>query len=79
MRTVTRPLRPHSMWIGIGSPATLLPSFDRRPAGTPHDRDLSDLVGELSTQSELFRTRWAAHNVRYHDTGDKRPASPRRR
>ena len=38
----------------------------------PHDRELSDLVGELSTQSELFRTRWAAHNVRYHDTGSKR-------
>jgi len=38
----------------------------------PYDRSLSDLVGELSTQSELFRTRWAAHNVRYHDTGSKR-------
>jgi hypothetical protein len=38
----------------------------------PYDRDLSDLVGELSTQSELFRTRWAAHDVRYHDTGIKR-------
>jgi transcriptional regulator with XRE-family HTH domain len=38
----------------------------------PYDRDLSDVVGELSTQSELFRTRWAAHNVRYHDTGTKR-------
>ena len=38
----------------------------------PYDRDLSDLVGELSTQSELFRTRWAAHDVRYHDTGVKR-------
>ena len=38
----------------------------------PHDRDLSDLVGELSTQSDLFRTRWAAHNVRFHDTGVKR-------
>ena len=38
----------------------------------PYDRDLSDLVGELSTQSELFRTRWAAHNVRFHDTGVKR-------
>ncbi len=25
----------------------------------PHDRDLSDLVGELATQSEQFRTRWA--------------------
>ncbi len=37
----------------------------------PYDRDLSDLVGELSTQSVEFRTRWAAHNVRFHDTGVK--------
>lgn len=37
----------------------------------PYDRELSDLVGELSTQSEAFRTRWAAHNVRFHDTGTK--------
>jgi hypothetical protein len=37
----------------------------------PHDRDLSDLVGELSTRSETFRTLWAAHNVRRHDTGVK--------
>jgi len=37
----------------------------------PYDRDLSDLVGELSTQSAEFRTRWAAHNVRFHDTGTK--------
>jgi transcriptional regulator with XRE-family HTH domain len=38
----------------------------------PYDRDLSDLVGELSTQSEEFRTRWARHDARYHDTGKKR-------
>jgi transcriptional regulator with XRE-family HTH domain len=37
----------------------------------PHDRCLSDLVGELSTQSDEFRTRWAAHNVRQHITGVK--------
>ena len=37
----------------------------------PYDRDLSDLVGELSTRSEEFRTHWAAHNVRLHDTGVK--------
>ena len=37
----------------------------------PYDRDLSDLVGELSTRSEEFRTRWAAHNVRLHQTGAK--------
>jgi transcriptional regulator with XRE-family HTH domain len=37
----------------------------------PHDRDLSDLVGELATQSEAFRTHWAAHNVRFHSTAIK--------
>lgn len=26
----------------------------------PFDRGLSDLVGELSTRSDEFRTRWAA-------------------
>jgi transcriptional regulator with XRE-family HTH domain len=44
----------------------------RTEAGrNPYDRDLSDLVGELSTRSEEFRTRWAAHNVRIHRTGGK--------
>lgn len=37
----------------------------------PFDRDLSDLVGELSTRSEPFRTRWARHDVRLHRTGTK--------
>ena len=30
----------------------------------PYDRALSDLIGELSTRSEEFRVRWAAHDVR---------------
>src|SRR6185436_7985036 len=42
----------------------------------PHDRDLSDLVGELSTRSDQFRTRWGAHNVRAHQTGVKRYRHP---
>ena len=37
----------------------------------PYDHCLSDLVGELSTQSDEFRTRWAAHDVRQHITGIK--------
>ncbi|MEV5696444.1 MULTISPECIES: helix-turn-helix transcriptional regulator [Streptomyces violaceoruber group] len=37
----------------------------------PHDKDLHDLVGELSTRSDAFRTRWGAHNVRHHGTGTK--------
>jgi transcriptional regulator with XRE-family HTH domain len=36
-----------------------------------HHRELSDLVGELATQSETFRTHWAAHNVRFHATAVK--------
>lgn len=49
----------------------------RSEAGrTPYDRALSDLIGELSTQSETFRTKWAAHNVRSHDTGTKRLHHP---
>ena len=38
----------------------------------PYDRDLSDLVGELSMRSDEFRVRWAAHNVRAHQMGAKR-------
>ncbi len=37
----------------------------------PYDSGLSDLIGELCTHSEEFRTRWAAHNVRLHQTGLK--------
>jgi transcriptional regulator with XRE-family HTH domain len=49
----------------------------RAEAGrNPYDRDLSDLIGELSTQSEDFRVRWAKHDVRYHDTGIKRLHHP---
>ncbi|WP_332601796.1 MmyB family transcriptional regulator [Arthrobacter sp. S2(2024)] len=42
----------------------------------PHNKGLSDLVGELATRSEEFRTRWAAHNVRFHRTGIKRMHHP---
>ena len=37
----------------------------------PHNPDLQDLIGQLSTLSEEFRVRWAAHDVRRHDTGEK--------
>ncbi|WP_194924260.1 helix-turn-helix transcriptional regulator [Catenulispora pinisilvae] len=44
----------------------------RSEAGrNPYDKALTDLIGELSTRSEFFRTRWAAHNVRFHNTGVK--------
>lgn len=37
----------------------------------PRDRQLHDLVGQLSTRSDEFRTLWAAHNVRRHGAGTK--------
>lgn len=61
----------------------LLPDWDvaaqqtvalmRAEAGrSPHDRVLSDLVGELSTNSREFASLWASHDVREHRTGKKR-------
>ncbi|MBC2864927.1 helix-turn-helix transcriptional regulator [Streptomyces mexicanus] len=38
----------------------------------PYDRGLTELIGELSTRSEDFRVRWAAHDVRFHPNGIKR-------
>jgi transcriptional regulator with XRE-family HTH domain len=38
----------------------------------PFNKELSDLVGELSTRSEQFGSRWATHNVRRYTTGVKR-------
>lgn len=49
----------------------------RSQAGrNPYDRALHDLIGELSTRSDEFGTRWAAHDVRFHRTGRKRLHHP---
>jgi hypothetical protein len=42
----------------------------------PHDKALVELVGELSTRSELFRQRWASHDVHLHRSGRKRLRHP---
>jgi transcriptional regulator with XRE-family HTH domain len=42
----------------------------------PYDKKLVELIGELSTRSEDFRARWAAHNVRFHRTGHKKLHHP---
>jgi hypothetical protein len=42
----------------------------------PHDKALTDLIGELSTRSDAFRVRWAAHDVRLHRTGLKHMRHP---
>ena len=64
--------RSTSFYLDWESAATDIVAALRSEAGRdPYDRALSDLVGELSTRSEEFRTRWAAHNVRFHRTGVK--------
>ena len=37
----------------------------------PHNKELHDLIGELSTRSDEFRRLWGAHDVRHHGTGSK--------
>jgi transcriptional regulator with XRE-family HTH domain len=44
----------------------------RSDAGrNPYDRGLTDLIGELCTRSEPFRTWWSAHTVHAHQSGRK--------
>ena len=57
---------------GTTSPTPPSPSSAPKPDATRRDRNLTDLIGELATRSDEFRTRWAAHNVRLHDHGTKR-------
>ncbi|MFF1881333.1 helix-turn-helix transcriptional regulator [Pseudarthrobacter sp. NPDC058196] len=40
-------------------------------ARDPYDRELIDIVGRLSTQSEEFRTLWASHDVFRYRSGQK--------
>lgn len=79
-RAGVRPQRPHGhlarafyadVYATPGNQAAdIAVAILRTEAGrNPHDKDLHDLVGELSTRSDEFRTRWGAHNVRHHGTG----------
>ena len=50
-----------------------------RSAGRPQPlrpQPVRTSIGELSTRSDEFRVRWAAHNVRFHQTGTKRLHHP---
>ncbi|EWM18842.1 helix-turn-helix transcriptional regulator [Kutzneria sp. 744] len=63
----------HSFYLDWDQAADITVAILRTEAGrAPHDKDLHDLVGELSTLSDAFRIRWGAHNVRHHGTGVKR-------
>jgi hypothetical protein len=56
-------------WDGIANDAV---AILRAEAGRDrYDKRLAELIGELSTRSDEFRIRWAAHNVKLHRTGAK--------
>ncbi len=69
--------RARDFWIDWERAASDAVAMLRTEAGRdPHDKGLIDLVGELSTRSDTFRVRWAAHDVRLHRTGLKHVRHP---
>ena len=67
----------HRFWRDYDRIAHDAASMLRLEAGrNPHDPELINLVGELSTQSELFRRHWASQDVMFHRSGLKRLHHP---
>ncbi|WP_033339881.1 helix-turn-helix transcriptional regulator [Catenuloplanes japonicus] len=62
----------HHFYADWAGAAAIVVALLRAEAGRrPEDRGLRGLVGELSTVSPAFRTRWAAHDVLLHNRGAK--------
>lgn len=52
-------------------------AFLRSETGrAPHDKALTDLIGELTTRSDEFARRWARHDVKLHRSGVKHLRHP---
>ncbi len=51
--------------------ATCVRILRAQAGAAPHDRQLVQLIGELSTRSTDFSARWAAHDVGIHRAGQK--------
>ncbi|GAB3429215.1 helix-turn-helix transcriptional regulator [Actinophytocola sediminis] len=67
----------HDFFVDWDRIATDAAAMLRLEAGRhPHDQALIALIGELSTQSEVFRTHWASHDVQFHRSGRKRLRHP---
>lgn len=65
--------RSHDFYPDWEGAADIVVAILRTEAGRdPRDKQLHDLIGELSTCSDEFRIRWGAHNVRRHGAGNKR-------
>ncbi|MFK0150719.1 helix-turn-helix transcriptional regulator [Streptomyces sp. NPDC090499] len=59
-------------WVDWDKGADDAVAFLRAETGrAPHDKVLTDLVGELTTRSDEFARRWARHDVKFHRTGVK--------
>jgi transcriptional regulator with XRE-family HTH domain len=54
----------------------MVAAFRIEAGRTPFDRSLTDLIGELTTRSDAFRTWWASHNVRLHTSATKTLHNP---
>jgi hypothetical protein len=68
---------PHASFADWNRAAGDIAAMLRSEAGSnPHDKQLVGLIGVLSTRSEESRTRWAAHNVRFHRAGHKHAFRP---
>ncbi|WES64412.1 helix-turn-helix transcriptional regulator [Microbacter sp. GSS18] len=64
--------RSHDFYPDWDAAADVVVAILRTEAGRdPYDKGLQDLVGELSTISDEFRTKWGAHDVRHHGSGVK--------
>ena len=64
--------RAHDFWVDWERAANDTVGVLRAAAGrNPYDKSLTALVGELSTRSDEFRTRWATHHVNLHRAGNK--------
>ena len=59
-----------------GAKRDMVASLRAQAGHNPYDRELTDLIGLLSTRSEEFRGLWARHDVRFHRSGIKRFLHP---
>lgn len=67
----------HDYWVDWNKAANDTVGILRVQAGKyPHDKAIHDLVGELSTRSDDFRSRWARHDVHEHRGGAKKIEHP---
>ncbi|MEU9397608.1 helix-turn-helix transcriptional regulator [Streptomyces sp. NPDC048324] len=59
-------------WVDWDKGADDAVAFLRTETGrAPHDKALTDLIGELTTRSSDFARRWARHDVKFHRSGLK--------